>query len=91
MRKSSLFAALFFALPVQLTAQTVGPAPEPNASAARTETPDQNDKVICKQEKKLGSRVASRKTCLTARQWREQSALAQEELGRRTRTGNGDN
>lgn len=86
MRQSLTFAALMIALAAPLAGQATGPQPE----ASATPTADA-EKVICKQDKQTGSRVASRKTCLTARQWRERAAQAQEDLGRRTRTGNGDN
>lgn len=89
MRHALTLAALALALPVPLLAQTADPQPETAPSPATAS--GSAEKIICKQEKVLGSRVASRKTCLTQRQWRERAAQAQEELGRRTRTGNGDN
>lgn len=87
MRLATTLTALALALPMPLIAQSADPQPEASASPMPTQgTPE---KVICKQEKVLGSRVASRKTCLTERQWRERSVQSQEELERRTRTGNG--
>ncbi len=89
MRLALTLAALSLALPMPVLAQSADPQPE--TAPSPTPTSGGAEKIICKQEKVLGSRVASRKTCLTQRQWRERAAQAQEELGRRTRTGNGDN
>lgn len=89
MRLPSILAAAALALPVPLLAQSADPQPEASASPATTQ--DSREKVICKQEKPLGSRVASRKTCLTEKQWRDRAAQAQEELDRRGRSGNGGN
>ncbi len=88
MRHAIPLAALVLALPLPLLAQSADAETDaPSALPAQ----EPGEKVICKQEKQLGSRLASKKTCLTERQWRERAAQAQEQLDRQARSGNGSN
>jgi hypothetical protein len=89
MGRPLILAAIALSLTAPLHAQST--PPQPDASGSPTAIMDVPEKVICKQEKATGSRVASRKTCLTDRQWRERAAKVQEDLDRMVRTGNGGN
>lgn len=40
------------------------------------------DRMICKTEAQIGSRLAKKKTCMTAQQWQEQRRLSRLELDR---------
>lgn len=45
-----------------------------------TRNPD--ERVICQKEEKIGSRLAPKKICLTAKEWKERAALNREETER---------
>jgi len=77
-------AALALALPAPVLAQPAEPAPAPLA-ASPPMPKDDADKVICKRETTLGSRIATRKTCLTARQWQERAEEARQQIDGRNR------
>lgn len=49
-----------------------------------TEKQDKNDpnRMICKAEEEIGSRLRSKKTCMTAAQWKEQRRLSRMEIDR---------
>lgn len=40
------------------------------------------DRMICKSEAQIGSRLAKKKTCMTAQQWQEQRRLSRLEIDR---------
>lgn len=65
-------------LAVPAVAQTtVQPQPLP----AQTAQSDVN-KLICKREEEIGSRLASKKICLTQQQWRERADDARDQVQR---------
>lgn len=46
------------------------PAPVPNASAsAKTDV----NKIVCKKEEQIGSRLGAKKVCLTVKEWQERA------------------
>lgn len=45
-------------------------------------TRNPNDRVICQKEENIGSRLAAKKICLTAKEWRERATLNREETER---------
>lgn len=55
-----------------------GAAP-PAAPAAQPAAPDPADKMVCRRETPIGSLIASRKTCMTARQWQERAVNGNEQ------------
>jgi hypothetical protein len=70
MRLTIALVALAAALPAPLLAQTAAkPADDP-------------DKVICRREVPIGSLIASRKMCLTKKQWQEREIRGNEEARR---------
>lgn len=92
MRLALTLAAAALALPLPLLAQAADPAPdapaaEPvkKAKKAKAENPD---RLICKQEKKTGSRMGVTSTCLTARQWQELAERTRDQMDDRSRSTN---
>jgi hypothetical protein len=80
--------ALTLALPAPLLAQsadTAAPAATPSPAATPDATKDDADKLICKREKTLGSRIATGKTCLTRREWQARANAAREQMETRNR------
>ena len=69
---------LVTALPA--VAQAQSPAPQPQAAPAAK--PNPLDKVVCKTEEVIGSRLNSQRVCLTVREWQEQSDANREALER---------
>jgi len=45
-------------------------------------TRNANERVICQKEESIGSRLAAKKICLTAKEWKERAALNREETER---------
>nr|WP_070931667.1 hypothetical protein [Sphingomonas sp.] len=66
---------------VQVQAQTT-PAPQDNPDAPERMA-DKDDRIVCKRFQKIGSLVATYKTCKTVREWRR------EREGIRSTTGAG--
>lgn len=66
-----------------------GPAPEPAAASASAAAPaqaaaatDQTDanKIVCKREDQIGSRLKAKKVCLTVHDWQERQREDQDTL-----------
>ncbi|WP_144062030.1 MULTISPECIES: hypothetical protein [Sphingomonas] len=70
MRLKLLLGAMLLAGTVQVQAQTT-PAPQDNPDAPER-TADNEDRIVCKRFQKIGSLVASYKTCKTVREWRRE-------------------
>lgn len=66
-----------FALSAPAIAADQAPSTQKQASSEDKDGKDPN-RMICKREKVTGSRLRSRKTCLTAAQWEEQRAADRE-------------
>lgn len=60
---------LLSVIAVPALAQT--PAPAPQVAQAK---PNPLDKVVCRVEETLGSRLSKHKVCATVREWQEQQA-----------------
>ena len=58
----------------------------PPADAAKKEAADPG-KMICKRQPQIGSRLAVKKTCLTAAQWEDQRRADQQMLLEKQRNG----
>jgi len=61
---------------VPAVAQTQAPAAAPAANASK----DDPNKLICKTERQIGSRLASKRTCMTAAEWQAQQERNQRDL-----------
>jgi hypothetical protein len=48
-------------------------APATKAPAAKRAAIGSDDEIICKREDEIGSRLGGKKTCMTRRDWRQQS------------------
>lgn len=74
----TFFAALSLAIPVALSATPPRPVAVQAGNTSATESDSSTtigqgtDKVICKREKTVGSRVTAKKVCQTAAQWERQ-------------------
>ena len=66
------------AVAVPATAQSItfeeSPAPAPAAEKAKKE------RLVCEKEEVIGSRLATKKVCMTAEQWQEQRARHREQI-----------
>lgn len=74
--------ALFGIMLVSLASIAASPA----ADAAKKEASDPN-KMICKRQAQIGSRLATKKTCMTAAQWEEARREDQQLLLEKQRNG----
>jgi len=68
-------AGISVAMPV--AAQTVQPQPL-RAATVQTDV----NKVVCKKEEEIGSRLGAKKVCLTVKQWQERADADREEVER---------
>ena len=59
--------ALIAAVAMPVAAQT--PAPQPSTPPAAKEDP--LNKVVCRKEESLGSRLNAKRVCLTVREWKD--------------------
>lgn len=66
-------ASLLFVLPLLVLAAPVAADPEPQQSgSAEAAKPEKDpDRVICRTQEEIGSRLRKKKVCMTAAQWRE--------------------
>jgi len=67
----SAFAALCCAGPVL----AAGDSPAPRSESANNES-----KVVCQVQRVIGSRLARKRICLTREQWREQERMQRQDL-----------
>jgi hypothetical protein len=60
-----------------------------NAPSSTAESEDSRSKVICQVQRELGSRLGSKRVCLTREQWRQQRLQQRQDLQRAqgSRTG----
>jgi len=63
--------AVLVAAAVPATAQPTAPPP-PQTANARAK-PNPLDKVVCKTEEVIGSRLNSQRVCMTVREWQDQA------------------
>jgi basic membrane lipoprotein Med (substrate-binding protein (PBP1-ABC) superfamily) len=69
-----MYKIAFFAGALMMAASpSVAQAPAQPAQAKDVATTDTSDvnKVVCKREESLGSRLSAKKVCLTVKQWQE--------------------
>jgi hypothetical protein len=80
MRKSVIVAvsSLLFS-PAMAIAQTAQQAPQAQQPAAKG--PDPNE-VVCQRIEETGSRIASKRVCMTRSQWADQERTDQQEIQR---------
>ena len=72
------------------TTLTPGVAPPPPAAAAApavTSTPKAGDRMVCRTEDTLGSRLESHKICHTADEWKQINSSAAHDIGDAQRAG----
>jgi len=76
MRSHALIAALFLAAPA--FAHSPAPVSTPPATPAATPSTDPLDKMVCRSQETIGSRLKSHKVCATVREWKEQEQDSRE-------------
>lgn len=69
---------LRFAFAASVLMLACSPALGQPANEDRTRNP--NERLICKKEEVIGSRLAAKKVCLTAREWQERTQADREQL-----------
>ena len=57
------------------------PAPQPQPQVAQT-AKDPLDKIVCRTEEGLGSRLNKKRVCMSLRDWKEQAEAARDETQR---------
>lgn len=75
MKSFWLIAAALVAAPA--FAQSGATSSPPTASAT---TPDPAERLICRKQEVIGSLIAKKRVCATARNWERNEALAKEHL-----------
>jgi hypothetical protein len=70
--------AVLIAVAAPAVAQTAAPPPPPTANAAPKQNP--LDKVICRTEDTVGSRLGAHRVCATLREWQDQEQENREAL-----------
>ena len=77
MRASTVSAVLLFAVAAAAPLVASGTAKKPDG-----------EKVICREVPEIGSRLATKRVCLTRDQWRQQKDMQRQDLDKiRIRTG----
>jgi len=78
MLKQMLFTGLLLSVSPALAQTQSAPAPGPaNAAPAKK---DAGDRIICETEAQIGSRLASKRVCMTASQWKERQQQIHDQL-----------
>lgn len=72
--------ALLIAVGSPAVAQTAAPQAQPAPQGAKA--PDPLDKIVCRTEEVIGSRLNSQRVCLTVREWRQQAEDSREAVER---------
>jgi hypothetical protein len=72
-------SALLIASATPAFAQTT---PTQDQTAAVDPAKSDVNKVVCKKEESIGSRLAAKKVCMTVKQWEEQAQASREETER---------
>ena len=70
------------ALLVAMTAPAIAQAPAAQAPAAQEKQPNDPNEVVCEKQESTGSRIASRRVCMTRAQWAERKLQDRQELER---------
>lgn len=80
MLKSVAVASLLLTVAAPAAAQT----PVTPAEAKDVASSDSSDvnRIVCKKEEKIGSRLGAKKVCLTVKEWEERAAQDRDETGR---------
>ena len=60
-----------------------------NAQQASNGAKDNPDRIICETQEQIGSRIASKKICMTASQWKEHEAAVHSQLDQQKSTVQG--
>ena len=70
------------ALLVAMTAPAIAQVPAAQAPAAQERQPNDPNEVVCEKQESTGSRIASRRVCMTRAQWAERKLQDRQELER---------
>ena len=57
-------------------------AQTPTDSASRNDKKSDVNRIICQKEEQIGTRLAPKKVCLTAKEWAERAKVGREETER---------
>ena len=75
MLKLACITAVLLAVPTSVLAQTqTQPVPVPVAPANASKAKSDVDKVVCRSEDTIGSRLEARQVCMTRQQWQQYEA-----------------
>jgi len=78
MLKSAFLIAAGVAVAVPAAAQTTIQQQPAQAATAKSDV----NKLVCKTEETIGSRLAAKKVCLTVQQWQDRAAQDRDQLER---------
>jgi invasion protein IalB len=62
---------LVFAVVAITAAPVLAQSQQPSSTPSQTAAPTVNDRVICERVEETGSRLASKRVCMTSQQWAE--------------------
>jgi len=71
---------LLTSLLLSATAVFAQPAPAPATQPAAAQPKKDTDRIICETETQIGSRLASKRVCMTATQWKEHQQQVHDQL-----------
>ena len=74
----ALSAAFFLVV----AAPSIAQAPAPPAPALKVKQPNDPNEVVCERQESTGSRIASRRVCMTRAQWADRQLQDRQELER---------
>lgn len=77
-RFACVTSALMMVAGTPAVAQTAPAQPTASKEIASTDSSDVN-RVVCRKEEQIGSRLGAKKLCLTVREWRERAELNRDE------------
>ena len=82
MLKHAFLIAAAVSLSAPVAAQTaLPPAAEP-APIVVQNTKSEVNRIVCKKQEEIGSRLGAKKVCLTVKQWQDQADASREDIER---------
>lgn len=80
MKSFILFVAVSIAAPVAAQSSATTSTQSAGATLALATIEPESEKLICKKQEVIGSLIAKKRVCATARNWERNEALAKEHL-----------
>lgn len=82
MFKYAILMAAGVSLSIPAAAQTAVQAPAQAAPIVVQNTKSEVNRVVCKKQEEIGSRLGAKKVCMTVKQWQDQADANREDVER---------